>query len=84
MWHGYIQNILVEMGFVSPENVERRLIQSVGLATGSGTADLVDVNIPGHGSWLVDIKTMNKTEFEQGASEYTLMKWKAQVSCYMD
>jgi hypothetical protein len=27
---------------------------------------------------------MNKTEFEQGANEWTLMKWRAQVSCYMD
>jgi hypothetical protein len=44
----------------------------------------VDVNIPGQGLWLVDIKTMNKTEFEQGASELTLKKWNAQVSCYMD
>jgi hypothetical protein len=32
----------------------------------------------------VDIKTMNKVEFGQGASEHTMLKWKAQVSCYMD
>ena len=89
MWHGYIQNILIDMGFVTPENVERKLTHTI-LKTkdfeviGAGTADLVDVQIPGHGEWLVDIKTMNKTEFEQGASEYTMLKWKAQVSCYMD
>ncbi len=89
MWHGYIQNILIDMGFVTPENVERKLQHTI-LSTpdfdviGSGTADLVDVQIPGHGSWLVDIKTMNKGEFEAGATEYTLLKWKAQVSCYMD
>ena len=89
MWHGYIQNILIDMGFVLSENVERKLKFSV-LKTddfeviGSGTADLVDVQIPGQGSWLVDIKTMNKVEFERGADQYTLLKWKAQVSCYMD
>lgn len=88
MWHGYIQAILVEMGLVTTENVERYITHSFytqwGPATGAGTGDLVDVTIPGHGVWLVDIKTMNKNEFESGANEWTLMKWKAQVSCYMD
>ncbi len=89
MWHGYIQNILIDMGFVLPENVEKQLTHTV-LSTpefeviGRGTADLVDVAIPGHGDWLVDIKTMNKVEFERGADQFTLLKWKAQVSCYMD
>ena len=85
MWHGYLQAILVEMGLVQPDNVERKLIHEVAPGViGAGTADLVDVAIPGHGEWLVDIKTMNKVEFEQGASEQTLLKWTAQVSCYMD
>lgn len=85
MWHGYLQEMLIEMGLVKRENVERRLEKTIapGLI-GAGTADLVDVAIPGHGEWLVDIKTMNKVEFEQGASELTLKKWTAQVNCYMD
>lgn len=88
MWHGYLQEMLIEMGLVTRPNVERSLICIVegryGQAVGSGTADLVDVEIPGHGQWLVDIKTMSKPEFEAGASSYTFKKWEAQVSCYMD
>jgi hypothetical protein len=88
MWHGYLQAILVEMGVVESENVERHMKYIIntdqGTCIGSGTGDLVDVEIPGHGTWLVDIKTMNKVEFEQGASENTMMKWQAQVNCYMD
>jgi hypothetical protein len=88
MWHGYLQNILVDMGFVTPENVERTLLHKIvtpeGNCIGKGTADLVDVEIPGYGSWLVDIKTMNKEEFVKGANTYTLQKWTAQVNCYMD
>jgi len=88
MWHGYLQNILLEMGYVTEDNIERHVNAErsgkFGSFIGSGTGDLVDVQIPGHGTWLVDIKTMNKTEFEQGANEFTLKKWQAQVSCYMD
>jgi hypothetical protein len=88
MWHGYLQAMLIEMGFVTPENVERHITHKIktdqGEVIGSGTGDLVDVQIPGHGSWLVDIKTMNKIEFERGAHEFTLLKWRAQVGCYMD
>lgn len=88
MWHGYLQAMLVDMGLVDEKNVERyvakEMIGKFGKFMGAGTGDLVDVEIPGHGTWLVDIKTMNKTEFEQGAREYTLLKWQAQVSCYMD
>lgn len=88
MWHGYLENVLVSMGFVKSENVEKHIVQtkagSNGLFTVSGTADLVDVEIPNKGKWLVDIKTMNKGEFEAGANKYTYMKWEAQVNCYMD
>jgi hypothetical protein len=88
MWHGYIQAMLLEMGYVTKENIEHYVVAEregkFGLFTGAGTGDLVDVQIPGHGSWLVDIKTMNKVEFEQGANPFTMKKWVAQVSCYMD
>jgi hypothetical protein len=88
MWHGYIQNILIDMGFVTPENVENHTVHKIvrpsGTAIGSGTGDLVDVQIPGQGSWLVDIKTMRKDLFDQGADDLTLAKWAAQVNCYGD
>jgi hypothetical protein len=91
MWHGYLQEMLIEMGFVKRENVERPLehhhpSMKVGDAmwTGRGTADLVDVDIPGHGKWLVDIKTMSDAEFDDGPRPDTLKKWTAQVNCYLD
>lgn len=80
MAHGYYGAILQEMGFVQPGNVERKVHGFDGL--GSGTADLVDVEIPGQGKWLVDMKTMNSPEFKRGPRPDTLKKWTAQVSCY--
>lgn len=89
LWHGYLGSVLVDMGFVAPENVERHTVKSISnesdcLVTGSGTIDLLDVEIPGHGTWLVDMKTVNKREFEAGIMEFTLKKWQAQVNCYGD
>lgn len=92
MWHRYLQNILVEMGFVRASNVERPLQQFLWETTvpeglrsfyGKGTADLVDVNIPGHGEWLVDIKTMGKENF-QNPPENIMKKYFAQVNLYGD
>ncbi len=88
MIHGYLQNILLDMELVREANIERYIKQTVegkyGLCVGAGTGDLVDVEIPGHGHWLVDIKTMKKSEYESGPQELTMKKWTAQVSCYMD
>jgi hypothetical protein len=88
MWHGYIQNILIDMGLVAPENVEKPLLHdlvTIGERSfyGRGTADLVDVHIPGHGYWLVDIKTMNSNNFGS-LPEATLKKYTAQVNLYGD
>jgi hypothetical protein len=87
MWHRYIQPILIDMGFVAPNNVERPLIHEIeteyGKAIGKGTADLVDVHIPGNGYWLVDIKTMRADQF--GSPDPDMMaKYFAQVNCYGD
>lgn len=84
-WHGYYQNILVDMGFVLPENVERPItVVRPQKWVGKGTIDLLDVDIPGHGKYLVDLKTMNDVEFDDGPSDRTWKKWEAQVNCYMD
>ena len=88
LYHGYLEEILKHMGLVSPQNVERQIYRAFlspsGIVFyGKGTADLVDVNIPGHGLWLVDIKTMNKESF--GNPDDRLMeKYNAQVNCYGD
>lgn len=88
LWHMYLQGVMQEMGFLTLENTEKRLVTTLegpyGPFTAAGTADCVDVAIPQKGLWLVDIKTMRKDEFESGANKYTYMKWEAQVNCYMD
>jgi hypothetical protein len=88
MWHGYIQAMLVDMGLVAPDNVEKTLKHKLCTIDGTdywckGTADLVDVHIPGHGYWLVDIKTMNSTNFAN-PPEDTMKKYRAQVNMYGD
>jgi hypothetical protein len=92
-WHGYYQNILVEMGFVEPNNVEKpvtyeRVGRDTGfelLWTGRGTIDLFDVKIPGQPhSYIVDLKTMGDEEFDNGPRPETFKKWEAQLNCYMD
>lgn len=87
-WHDYLGAILLDMKFVDPKNVEKYILQKITVGDkffyGSGIADLVDVRIPGHGKWLIDIKTMNKAKFDQGADSQTMLKWIAQLSCYAD
>lgn len=86
MWHDYMEQIVVEMGFTKPEDVERYAIQKIetdhGIAYGSGKGDLVNVEIPGHGSWLVDLKTMKKSDFESEPPKYLWDKYVAQVNLY--
>ena len=88
MWHGYLENILIDMEFIKLEHVEvyrtKKIVTKRGGCIGAGTADLAEVNIPGYGTWLVDIKTMNKPLFETGVDQHTLAKWNAQVNCYGD
>jgi len=88
MWHGYFQNILLDMGLVKEGNIEKYVIQKIvtkrGYCYGSGQIDLFDVEIPGHGNWLVDFKSMNKLKFDQGLSGDLLLQYTLQVSLYMD
>lgn len=97
-WHGYYQEILVAMGLVAPENVEKQVTHVhknlIGatkerceqvLWIGRGTLDLYDVTIPGQKeTFIVDLKTMNNKEFDEGPRAETFAKWEAQVNCYMD
>lgn len=82
-WHGYYQEMLLEMGLTKEENIEKNLKfnHSDGW-TASGTLDIL-VDIPKKGQYLVDMKTVNDTEYDQGIKAYTLKKWTAQVNCYM-
>ena len=86
-WHGYLQNILVDMGFIHPDGVEKYIIKKIerpeGVAYGSGLGDLVGVEIPSNGKWLVDIKTMNVVAFANPPS-YLMDKYTAQIRLYGD
>lgn len=92
MWHGYIQAALVEMGFVKKENVERHILrdlpaydQPFPLTTKvSGTIDLHDLEIPGRGTWLVDIKTAGAGMFNSIEQTDLFKKYLAQVNLYGD
>ena len=86
-WHGYLQNILVDMNFIDQDGVEKYIIKKIerpeGIAYGSGLGDLVGVKIPSHGEWLVDIKTMNDNAFISPPS-YIMDKYIAQIRLYGD
>jgi hypothetical protein len=88
MWHEYLGNILVDMGFIDQDGVEKYHIQKIetdkGTAYGSGLGDLVGVKIPGHGEWLVDMKTMKKSDFESEPAKYLWDKYVAQINIYGD
>ena len=98
MWHGYLQAALIEMGFVKPENVERHFLwplpdllvygfETVSRTTSmrvSGTVDLLDVEIPGHGTWLVDIKSAGSGTFNSLEKTGLFEKYTAQVNVYGD
>ena len=87
MWHEYLQNIIKAMNFVPDDGVEKYFIKKIerpaGIAYTSGLGDLVGVNIPGHGSWLVDIKTMNKRSFDNPPIDL-MQKYTAQINLYGD
>ena len=84
MLHGYYQEILVAMEVCTPENVEKTLTYKHPDGwIGKGTLDMI-VDIPNKGEWIVDGKTINDKEYDEGVKPDTLKKWTAQVNMYMD
>lgn len=87
-WHDYLAQILIEMKFVKPENVEVRVKEKISTEIGSadvaGVADLVDVEIPGYGKWLIDMKTMRKDDFGHGLDQHKQLQYNAQLNIYGD
>jgi hypothetical protein len=84
MMHGYYQNILVDMGVAKQEDIEKGLVfHHPDGWIGKGTLDMI-VEIPRKGLFIVDGKTVNDKEFDEGIKPETLKKWTAQVNCYMD
>jgi hypothetical protein len=97
-WHAWIQEMVVKLGFADPEAIERRGTRvwaynaPPGLkdhtpkpfhwATGSG--DIAPCRIPGHGEFLVDIKTQHGFAFKQNHLGDFAVKYECQVNVYMD
>ena len=84
MLHGYYQEILVDMGVCELENIEKTLVFNHPDGwIGKGTLDMI-VDVPRKGQFIVDGKTINDKEYDEGIRPDTLKKWTAQVNCYMD
>lgn len=92
-WHAYLQHIVVEeLEFASWDDIERSGKTVWGdldnpepfhWATGSG--DIAPCDIPGHGKYLIDIKTMKGVDFnQQGLPNWCAKKYECQVNIYMD
>lgn len=51
----------------------------------TGSADIAPCNVPGHGEYLIDFKTMGSHVFRPNLpSDDTLVKWECQLNVYMD
>jgi hypothetical protein len=98
-WHAYIQYIVQELGFADESAIERRgekvwaYLAPPGVnghrpkpfhwATGSG--DIAPCVIPGHGEFLVDIKTMGSHDYKRnGLPDWAAAKYECQINVYMD
>lgn len=82
-WHGYYQEIIKHMGLTDDSKIEKSLkYQHEDGWTAKGTLDII-VDIPNKGEFIVDMKTVNDTEYDSGIRPDTLKKWTAQVNCYM-
>ena len=82
--HSYYDEILIDMGLVERENVElvhqHEIETEFGTCIGKGTVDLLNVSVPNHGEWLVDLKTMSGNDIPPTLME----KYVAQVLVYGD
>lgn len=88
-WHAYIQWIVVEkLGFADWDAIE--VMHTHRWKDGPygwcrGAADIAPCDIPVHGKYLVDIKTMGAHDFKlQGLPGWCAPKYEAQVNMYMD
>lgn len=99
-WHQYLQEICVRASLCELKNIERRGYKGWGDLEASlkpgeerwkafhwvtGSADICPLEIPGHGPYLIDFKTMGSHQFRGNKPhELTLEKWECQLNVYMD
>lgn len=98
-YHQWFQYIVQHhLGFAGPEDIERRGVRIWGWPEdgsaanpgpspyhwATGSADICPCEIPGHGKYVIDFKTMNPRMFQTGPSPDYAAKWECQGNVYMD
>lgn len=94
-WHQFLQEICLRSGLCEKKHVERRGQigwGEMGKASDfepfhwvTGSADVCPLDIPGHGPYLIDFKTMGSHQF-RGTTPHalTMEKWECQLNTYME
>lgn len=97
-WHQFLQEICVRAELCEPEAIECKGGRVWGEAEAgttefepkpfhwvTGSGDIAPLEVPGHGPYLIDFKTMGSHTFRPNLpSEQTLEKWECQLNVYMD
>lgn len=92
-WHQYLQHLILhKLAFCGPEAIERAGSTDWGKAGPpedwnwvNGHGDVAPCEIPEHGQYLVDFKTMKSIDFKHSkCPAWTAAKWECQVNIYMD
>lgn len=93
-WHQLLQKAVVDLGFATPDAIERKGYKAWGSADDStprpyhyaaGSGDIAPCSIPKHGDYVVDFKTMSSHQFKtNGIPDWAADKYEAQINIYMD
>lgn len=96
-WHAYLQEICMRANLCESRAIEVRGTKGWGDPVDetftdykpyhwvTGSADIAPCEIPGHGPYIIDFKTMGGFSFKPNRPpESTLKKWECQLNIYMD
>lgn len=88
-WHQYLQHIVLDkLQFCNPDAIERRGVNRWGEGAfhwATGSADIAPCDIPGHGEFCVDFKTMGSFDYKRtGLPDWCAAKYECQINIYMD
>jgi hypothetical protein len=68
-----------------PNSISESIFDPAPFHWATGSGDIVPCEIPGHGPYLVDFKTMGSHVFRPNKPhDTTLIKWECQLNIYMD
>jgi hypothetical protein len=99
-WHQLLQKAVLDMGFATPEAIERRGLRGWGpeqpfdvrrecdylpFHWATGQGDVAPLEIPGQPPFIVDFKTMSSRDYRlAGMPGWVAEKYEAQINIYMD